>query len=77
MKIGPGFTPIFEHHQKLIFDAKRVGLSSGSPLLAFGGKKQRRHRLERASLDTRKPPERFTFQLFEQLNNYRLTPVGS
>ena len=37
-KIGPVFTPIFEHHQKLIFDAKRVGLSSGSPLLAFGGK---------------------------------------
>jgi hypothetical protein len=26
MKIGPVFAPIFKHHQKLIFDAERVGL---------------------------------------------------
>jgi hypothetical protein len=28
MKIGPVFAPVFQHHQKLVFDAKRVGLAS-------------------------------------------------
>jgi hypothetical protein len=27
MKIGPVFAPVFQHHQKLVFDAKRVGLA--------------------------------------------------
>ena len=36
MKIGPVFAPIFEHHQKLVFDTERVGLATGRLVLAFG-----------------------------------------
>src|ERR1700747_809637 len=75
MKIGPVFAPIFEHHQKLIFDAKRVGLAAGRLLLAFGRKKQRRHRIKRAPLNARKPPECLPFQLFDRIKSHRRLPL--
>ncbi len=68
MKIGPVFAPIFKHHQKLIFDAERVGLATGRLLLAFGVRKHRRHRFKCVPLNTGKPPEYFTFQLFDRIN---------
>jgi hypothetical protein len=40
MKIGPVFPPIFEHHHKLVFDAKRIGLAASCLLLAFCSRKQ-------------------------------------
>jgi hypothetical protein len=41
VKIGAVFAPVCEHHQKLVFDAKRVGFAASCLLLAFGGKKRR------------------------------------
>ncbi len=67
MKIGPVFAPIFEHHQKLVFDAERVGLAASRLLFAFGVRKHRRHCFECVPLNTRKPPEYFTFQLFDRI----------
>ncbi len=71
MKISPVFPPIFEHHQKLIFDAQRVGLAAGCLLLPLGGAKQRRHLFKCAPPDTRKPPECFAFQLFDRIKSHR------
>src|ERR1700730_13685012 len=47
------------------------GLASSSLLLAFGGKKQRRHLFKCAPLNARKPPECFAFQLFDRIKSHR------
>src|ERR1700692_4746918 len=77
MKIGPVFAPIFKHHQKLIFDAERVGLATGRLLLAFGVRKHRRHRFKCIPLNTGKPPEYFAFQLFDRINSHRRLPLAA
>src|SRR4029077_261880 len=77
MKIGPVFAPIFKHHQKLIFDAERVGLATGRLLLAFGVRKHRRHRFKCVPLNTGKPPEYFTFQLFDRIKSHRRLPLAA
>src|SRR2546421_8486743 len=75
MKIGPVFAPVFQHHQKLVFDAKRVGLASGRFLPAFGSKKQPHHVFKCASMNARKPPECSAFQLFDRIKSHR-RPLG-
>src|SRR3979411_1946062 len=77
MKIGPVFAPIFKHHQKLIFDAERVGLATGRLLLAFGVRKHRRHRFKCVPLNTGKPPEYLTYQLFDRIKSHRRLPLAA
>jgi hypothetical protein len=43
-------------------------LATGRLLLAFGVRKHRRHRFKCVPLNTGKPPEYFTFQLFDRTN---------
>jgi|GEM_PF-4847248 hypothetical protein len=45
------------------------GLPPATCCLHFGSKKHRRHRFERASLDTCKTPECFAFQLFDRFKS--------
>src|ERR1700745_2639039 len=49
----------------------------GLPPVAFGRKKQRRHRIKRAPLNARKPPECLPFQLFDRIKSHRRLPLAA